>query len=332
VLPYNGPVSESPAQHGLGGRGGRVALFGSGETARVGRRVHELLLADHARPVPIAILETPAGFQPNVGILSEKARHFFEHRLRNAEPRVTVVPGRRRGDGPCGTDDPAVAARVRDACYVFAGAGSPTYAVSHLEGTLLWGAVGERLDAGATLAFASAMALAVGTHTLPVYEIFKVGADPHWAPGLDLLADHGLDLAVVPHWNNREGGAELDTSRCYIGMERFQSLREQLPPSTVVLGIDEHTTCVLDLAVERATVYGIGGVTILTGPDAVTYPAGENFPLARLRPVPDHPPMAGPGPEAGDTRSGDCYPVVVPDRPDDAAEGRRCTSPVERRE
>ena len=57
---------------------------------------------------------------------------------------------------------------------------------------------------------ASAMALAVSTHTLPVYEIFKVGSELHWMPGLDLFKGIGLDLTIVPHWNNNEGGAKLD--------------------------------------------------------------------------------------------------------------------------
>ena len=262
---------------------GRVALFGSGEMARAGRRVHELLLADYPTPVPVAVVELPAGFQPNVAVLSEKVRQFFEHNLQNFKPRVTVVPARWRGDGPNGADDPGVVAGVHDALYVFAGAGSPTYAVRHLGGTGLWQAIGERLNAGATLALASAMALAVGTHTLPVYEIFKVGTDLHWTPGLDLLASQGLDLAIVPHWNNTEGGTELDTSRCYMGAARFERLCERLPQTAVVLGIDEHTVCVLDLGSERATVYGTGTVTILNGSRATTCSAGESFPLSALR-------------------------------------------------
>jgi cyanophycinase-like exopeptidase len=262
---------------------GRIALFGSGETARAGRRAHEILLADYDKPVPTAIIETPAGFQPNAAVLSAKVRQFFEHNLQNFKPQVTIVPARRRGDGPHGTDDPSVAMALQDAMYVFAGAGSPTYAVRHLKDTRLWRCVGERLEAGATLALASAMALAVSAHTLPVYEIYKVGTDLHWTPGLDLLAAVGLDVTVVPHWNNTEGGAELDTSHCYVGEARFVELRQQLPDSTVILGIDEHTACVLDLGAERATVYGAGGVTILRGAATEAHPAGESFPLSALR-------------------------------------------------
>ena len=107
---------------------------------------------------------------------------------------------------------------VESASYVFAGAGSPTYAVPHLADSLLWRCVaGIGWSDGSTLALASAMALAVSKYTLPVYEIFKVGEELSWTPGLDLFGSLGMDLAIVPHWNNNEGGAKLDTSHCYMG-------------------------------------------------------------------------------------------------------------------
>src|SRR3954471_10868868 len=89
------------------GSRGRIALFGSGETARVGRRVHELLLAAYQKPVPVAVIETPAGFQPNSAVLAADVKAFFEHGLQNFKPQVSIVPARRRGDGPHGTDDVA---------------------------------------------------------------------------------------------------------------------------------------------------------------------------------------------------------------------------------
>jgi len=251
--------------------------------ARVGRRVHELLLASYAKPVPVAFVETPAGFQPNVDVLAAKVRTFFEHNLQNFKPAVSIVPARRRGGGPDGSNNPAVAATLDGAAYIFAGAGSPTYAVKHLVDTRAWSAVLARVDDGATLALASAMALAVAAHTLPVYEIYKVGDDPHWVPGLDLFGRDGLDLAIVPHWNNTEGGADLDTSHCYVGAARFEELKAQLPESTVVLGIDEHTACVVDRAADEVRVQGVGGVTVLRGSDEETYADGERFPLLRLR-------------------------------------------------
>lgn len=262
---------------------GRIALFGSGETARVGRRVHELLMAAYKAPVPIAVIETPAGFQPNTHTLALKVKAFFEHGLQNFKPQITIVEARERGDGPHGTSDPSLLGGIEAASYVFAGAGSPTYAVKHLADSLLWKCVAEQLDRGATLALASAMALAVSTHTLPVYEIFKVGEELSWMPGLDLFGGLGLDLAIVPHWNNNEGGTELDTSHCYMGEIRFNTLRAMLPSSTVILSIDEHTACVLDLGTEQARVHGTGVVQVMRGDETHTFPADATFPISLLK-------------------------------------------------
>jgi cyanophycinase-like exopeptidase len=265
------------------GPGGRIALFGSGETARVGRRVHELLMAAYQKPVPVAVIETPAGFQPNTNVLAQDVKAFFEHSLQNFKPEVTIVPARHRGDGPHGTDDVSLLDGIDSASYVFAGAGSPTYAVRHLSDSRLWRAVGDRLEDGATLALASAMALAVSTHTLPVYEIFKVGEELTWTPGLDLFGGLGMDLAIVPHWNNNEGGAKLDTSHCYMGADRFAELRSMLPAATVILAIDEHTACVVDLGREQARVHGVGSVSIIRDDRAQAFAADETFPLSMLR-------------------------------------------------
>lgn len=265
------------------GSRGRIALFGSGETARVGRRVHELLLAAYEKPVPVAVIETPAGFQPNTHTLALDVKAFFEHGLQNFKPQVSIVAARRRGDGPHGTDDVSLLDSIETASYIFAGAGSPTYAVRHLADSRLWQAVGDRLEAGATLALASAMALAVSTNTLPVYEIYKVGEELSWKRGLNLFGALGLDLTVVPHWNNNEGGQKLDTSHCYMGADRFEELRAMLPDETVILTIDEHTACVLDLGAEIARVHGNGQVSIIRGEERETFNADDTFPLSKLR-------------------------------------------------
>jgi len=237
----------------------------------------------HKKPVPVAVLETPAGFQPNTAVLAADVKAFFEHSLQNFKPQVTIVPARYRGEGPASTDDPSFLPGIESADYVFAGAGSPTYAARHLADTLVWRAVLGRLESGATLALASAMALAVSKHTLPVYEIFKVGEPLCWAQGLDLFSSLGMDLTIVPHWNNNEGGTKLDTSHCYMGEARFNELRGMLPASTVVLSIDEHTACVFDLGREEARVHGAGAVSIRRDDEVETYAADETFPLSRLR-------------------------------------------------
>ncbi|HET7035012.1 MAG TPA: cysteinyl-tRNA synthetase [Thermomicrobiaceae bacterium] len=260
---------------------GMIALFGSGETARHGRQIHEALLRTLASPIRIAIVETPAGFQPNVDVVSRKLQAFFEQRLQNFKPEVRVVAARRRG-GPYDCDSAAIAAPLEEASYIFAGPGSPSYAARHLRGTRTLDLICRRHEEGAALALSSAAAIAAGQFALPVYEIFKVGDDPHWLPGLDLFARLGLRLTIVPHWNNAEGGSELDTSHAYVGAERFAALRAMLPAATTILGIDEHTACLLDPVARSGRVMGAGGVTVLSGDRETVLADGAAFPFDLL--------------------------------------------------
>ncbi len=54
----------------------------------------------------------------------------------------------------------------------------------------------------------------------------------------------------MPHWNNSDGGTELDCSRCWMGQARFELLHAMLPQSATVIGLDEHTALILDLTAE----------------------------------------------------------------------------------
>lgn len=250
--------------------------------------MHEEVLSRFPSPVRVAILPTPAGFQPNADAVAERLADFVRRSLVNHRPEVVIIDAKRRGgdaDGKGDPDDPEVAAALDGARYVFAGPGSPTYVVHHLSGTLTWAAVRRAWHDGGGVALASAAAVAVGAHSLPVYEIYKVGDDLSWLPGLDLCGEIGLELAIVPHWNNTEGGAGLDTSRSYVGRARFERLHELLPLSAVVLGLDEHTSCVLDAAEGTLEVRGQGSITILRNREETMVPAGERTSLDLLRRV-----------------------------------------------
>ena len=262
---------------------GKIVLFGSGEVSDSGRAIHDRLLSTLPPPVTVAVLETPAGFQPNSEHVASEIGEFFKARLQNYHPQVHIIPARKKGT-PFSPDDPKILAPLLDANYIFLGPGSPTYTVRNLQDTLALKYILGRHQQGASLCFASAATLAVGTRVLPVYEIFKAGSDPYWADGLDILSLFGLELAIVPHWDNREGGAHLDTSRCFMGRQRFEPLRQQLPSSTVVLGIEEHTALVLDLQEGDGLVLGKGAITISTQVGEKVYPARHSFPLTELGP------------------------------------------------
>lgn len=212
-------------------------------------------------PVPAVILDTPYGFQENADDISARAADYFAASV--GRP-VEVAELRRRE-----TDDPvrreAALAKVAGARWVFAGPGSPTYALRQWDGSDVPALLRDKLGHGGCVIFASAAALTLGRYTVPVYEVYKSGEDPVWATGLDLVsAALGPDVAVIPHYDNAEGGNH-DTRYCYLGERRLRILEEQLPPDGWVLGIDEHTGCILDLDERTATVVGIGQVTVRRG-------------------------------------------------------------------
>jgi hypothetical protein len=260
---------------------GQIALFGSGETSAAGGRVFEALARSLPMPLRIAILETPAGFEQNSDRVAGRVADFLQARLQNYRPDVAVVPARRR-DTPFSPEDPGVTEPLLHADLIFMGPGSPTYAVRQLQGSLAWHRLLARHHLGATIALASAAVIAAGTLVLPVYEIYKAGEDLHWRPGLDLFGACGLTLVFIPHWNNAEGGAELDTSRCFMGQARFEQLYAMLPREVVVVGLDEHTALVCDPGTGMAQVRGTGRVTVLREGLERRFEQGTTFPLSEM--------------------------------------------------
>jgi hypothetical protein len=255
---------------------GLVALLGSGETAPSSGVIYDLLVRGVGPP-----LETPAGFQPNSASVAGKVAEFLQVRLQNSKPAISLLPARKRGSN-ADPDDPATTEAIRDAAFLFLGPGSPTYTVRQLEGSLAWQRLVARQRQGARLVTASAATIALGAFALPVYEIYKVGSDLHWQPGLDFFGPYGLKLVFIPHWNNNEGGAELDTSHCFMGQERFAQLLELLPSDQTVVGIDEGTGLVIDLAGQHCQVLGRGSVTLMRSGTVQIFERNSHFALSEL--------------------------------------------------
>jgi cyanophycinase-like exopeptidase len=262
--------------------------MGSGETSPAAQKIfHRVFsaVADSGDNVRLAILEAPAGFEPNSAYVAEQVARFVEKRLQNFAPAVTVIPARRRGAVGEDTDDPALAARLHDANVIFMGPGSPTYAVRQLAGTQVWETLRACHRRGAALVLSSAATLAASRWTLPVYEIYKAGIDLHWQAGLDFFRSFGLDLLLVPHWNNGDGGAVLDTSRCYLGQARFGALLAMLPDaasSCTIVGIDESTGLAFDLHRGECVVVGAGTTTVIRGGETRIHGAGDHFGIVEL--------------------------------------------------
>jgi hypothetical protein len=250
--------------------------MGSGETAPTMVKVHRLVFA-RTRAGPAVLLDTPYGFQTNAAELTRRACAYFADSVGR-----TIEPVRWPRDPGPGAERERALSRLRAASWVFAGPGSPTYALRHWRDTPLPGAVAAVLADGGTLLFASAAALTLGAFTVPVYEIYKAGDEPHWEPGLDLMRSAaGLPAVVIPHYNNAEGGTH-DTRFCYLGEQRLAAMERQLPDEAFVLGVDEHTACLLDLDARTAEVVGTGVVTVRQRGCSQAYPSGLTMAFADL--------------------------------------------------
>jgi len=250
-----------------------LVLMGSGETAPTMARVHRALLARLPADTPGVLLDTPYGFQENADEITARALEYFAVNIGHP---LALAPFR-RGDADPLTRATGIA-RARAAGYLFAGPGSPSYALAQWQGTEMPGILADKLRDGGIVVFASAAALTVGAHTVPVYEIYKVGADPAWLPGLDLLGPFGLPVAVIPHYDNAEGGTH-DTRFCYLGEARLATLEARLPDGHFVLGVDSHTALLLDLGSGTAAVEGLGGVTVRVAGRSHVLPSGSSTTL-----------------------------------------------------
>ena len=223
--------------------------------------VHQDLIARVSDPrLDAILLDTPFGFQENADELAARIMTYFHEHV---GCDIGLASLRHSGRATA-REFERFLTRLGQANYIFAGPGSPTYALRHWRDHGVRDRLLEKVAMGGCLAFASAAAIGLGAYALPVYEIYKVGDDPSWTPGLDLLGAIGVRCAVIPHYNNREGGTH-DTRFCYMGESRLRLLESMLLDGLLILGVDEYTACLIDLEAQTVTVRGRGGVTARRG-------------------------------------------------------------------
>ena len=255
-----------------------LAIMGSGETTPTMAKVHRQLFERLAPlPVPAVLLDTPYGFQSNAQDISARAIAYFRESA--GRPVAAASMSRTIGVPPVALE--TALARVAEARWVFSGPGSPTYALAQWRPTIMPGLLSEKISDGGCIVFSSAAALTLGRWTVPVYEIYKAGEDPVWADGLDLLGPLGSTVAVVPHFDNAEGGTH-DTRYCYLGEERLRLMEAQLPPEGWVLGVDEHTVCIFDFDAGTASVSGLGAVTVRRHGTSAVVASGRTLSIDEL--------------------------------------------------
>ena len=255
-----------------------LTIMGSGETAPTMMKHHRELIARFPGTPKAVVLDTPYGFQENAAELASKAVEYFRKSVGHP---IEIAGLTRLHDEDTLIIEQGLS-RVRQADYVFAGPGSPTYALRQWAGTSVPDIVRGKMRTGGAVTFASAAALTLGRYTVPVYEIYKVGNDPYWLEGLDVLGEIGLNVAVIPHYDNAEGGHH-DTRFCYMGERRLSILEEQLPTDAHVIGVDEHTGVILDLDSNTATVIGNSTITVRIKGHSTIHNAGDVISIDALR-------------------------------------------------
>ena len=179
--------------------------------------VHKELVSRLGLNSPKAIvLATPYAFQENADDVSARAQRYFADSVGlpvRIEAGTSPDADLQMAPPLIGQEEGSEAA-ITAADWVFAGPGSPSYALAHWRAGPVAAALRDRILAGHGLTvLASAAAATAGRFTVPVYEIYKAGGALRWLPGLDLLGLLGLTVAVIPHYDNAEGG-RYDTRHC----------------------------------------------------------------------------------------------------------------------
>jgi cyanophycinase-like exopeptidase len=251
--------------------------MGSGETAPAMVKTHRAILAS-CPDGPALMLDTPYAFQVNADDLTNRTVRYFRESVGH---QIQAVSWRRRD----AADADQALAKLSQAAWLFAGPGSPTYALEQWRDAGIEAAIGDVLSRGGTVVFGSAAAVTAGRWALPVYEIYKAGAELHWVEGLDLFGKWaGIDVAVIPHYDNAEGGT-YDTRFCYLGEDRLAEMESMIGDSAAVLGVDEHTGVVIDLRAEEVHVHGAGTMSLRRHGVTETFGAGSAMSLDELRGV-----------------------------------------------
>lgn len=291
-----------------------LAIIGSGETSPTMVTVHRDLVGRLGLSSPQAtVLATPYAFQENAADVSARTERYFAD---SVGLRVGVAAGTSPNADPGmapplipwdAEDETRQAAAIRAADWVFAGPGSPSYALAHWQAGPVAAGLRDRVLAGDGLTvLASAAAATAGRFAVPVYEIYKAGGAPRWLAGLDLLGPLGLNVALIPHYDNAEGG-RYDTRFCYVGERRLAVMECALPADAAVLGVDEHTAVLADLRTGEIEIRGRGGVTVRRSGDSVVLPAGTRMSVADLRDIVHgiRRPTAATGSQGGSAAAGD---------------------------
>ncbi len=223
---------------------GIIGLVG-GEEFRVGceEMDREIMAASGQDPARVVVVPTAAVTGP-AKAANDGVTHFAA--LGGNAAQLMVLEREH-------AQDPALIAGIEGAGVIYFTGGSPDHLLAALAGTLLLTAIMAAVDQGTVLAGSSAGAMVMGT-------LMRRPRIRQWVQGLGIAPG----IAVLPH---HEGRDPEQTSR---------ELQGQIPPETIVLGIDARSGCLGSPGSWKAV--GSGKVTVYRGNEWQVYNSGEKLP------------------------------------------------------
>lgn len=227
-----------------------LALIGSGEYLPPMEPVDRFLLAQLADTPRVICLPTAAGAEgaERIHYWSELGVHYFNS-LGAAVQSLPVIDRQ-------SADNPAIAAEIRAANFVYLSGGHPGYLSKTLLGSRAWQAVESVIDKGGLLAGCSAGAMVMASAT-PAF--------PRWQRAFNLIPQ----TVIIPHFD--------EIPERYMKIIRWLTNRR-----STLLGIEGNTA--LFIAHEHWQVIGAGLVTVWDETGRRQYSTGETVQLKSMPP------------------------------------------------
>lgn len=227
---------------------GLLALAGSGEYLPGMQPVDRWLMDWLGQPAHVVCLPTAAGTE-GAKRLDYWNNLGMEHFQQLGAASVQALPVIDRASA----NDPALAARIRAANFVYLSGGKPTYLFETLQGTLAWEAIEAVLAGGGVVAGCSAGAMVFGGHIPRNNSAFALQPAFGYLPG----------SVILPHFDELPGFLQ--------GMIPVLIQRHRL------VGIDGDTVLVCENG--RFQVRGRGGVTLAAQNHRQRFRQGDALPV-----------------------------------------------------
>lgn len=143
-------------------------------------------------------------------------------------------------------NNPDLVKQIEGSALMYLSGGDPHYLAETLMGTLVWDAIVENWQSGASLAGCSAGAMVLSSH-IPNFRLLKGSA----TAGLNLLPE----IRVIPHFNKFFKWIPESAAKLLL----------HVPDGSILIGVDELTAIVKRSGDEDWVVYGEAKVHVLNG-------------------------------------------------------------------